>query len=198
MRVRWKEKISTKMTFILSGVKMAELILDYYKNESNYSDGTDVEEEILNMIKSNAHKNPEQLLNASWPVFYHLSPLRENILNWYPFKKNCTILEVGSGCGAITGLLCKMAKSVVSVELTEKRAYINFERHKEYQNLAIYAGNLENMQFSHKFDYIVVNGVLEYAGRFISGGNPYAKFLSILTSYLENNGIILLAIENRL
>jgi 2-polyprenyl-3-methyl-5-hydroxy-6-metoxy-1,4-benzoquinol methylase len=177
---------------------MAEFILDYYKNENNYSDGTQIEDDILNIVMNKAHMGPDHQHSVSWPILYHLSPLRENILNWYPFKKNCSILEVGSGCGAITGLLCRRASSVVSVELTEKRARINYERHKEYNNLSIYVGNLDNMQFQDKFDYVIINGVLEYAGEFISSENPYKQFLTTATSSLKNNGILLLTIENRL
>ena len=45
------------------------------------------------------------LQKASWPVTYHLSPLRESLLNWIPFRTGEKILEMGSGCGAVTGAL---------------------------------------------------------------------------------------------
>jgi SAM-dependent methyltransferase len=177
---------------------MAKLNLEYYENEMGYSDGTLVEDEILEIVRTKSSSKLEELNNVSWPVFYHLSQLRENILNWYPFKKDCTILEVGSGCGAITGLLCERAKYVVSVELTEKRATINYERHKDCDNLEIFVGNLGNMRFKNKFDYVIVNGVLEYAGGFTSGDKPYEEFINMLSGYLAEDGSILIAIENRL
>lgn len=34
---------------------------------------------------------------------YALSGLRENLVEWYPFKREGTLLEVGSGYGALTG-----------------------------------------------------------------------------------------------
>ncbi|MFU0831782.1 MAG: Methyltransferase type 12 [Oscillospiraceae bacterium] len=177
---------------------MAEIILDYYQNETEYSDGAKVEDEIMGFVKNNPSINTENLRNMGWPAFYHLSPLRENILNWYPFKKDCTILEIGAGCGAITGLLCRKAKRVTAVELTEKRARINFERHKSCQNLKIFVGNLENMRFDEQFDYVIINGVLEYAAQFISDDDPYYRFLNLASSFLAADGKILLAIENRL
>ena len=178
--------------------RMAKLNLKYYENETEYSDGVTIEDEILEIVRSKSGSKLEELNNVSWPVFYHLSQLRQNILNWYPFKKDCTILEVGSGCGAITGLLCEKAKYVASVELTEKRATINYERHKEYENLEIFVGNLGNMHFNNKFDYVIVNGVLEYAGGFTSGEKPYEKFINMLSNSLNDDGSILIAIENRL
>ncbi|MFD0615921.1 methyltransferase domain-containing protein [Paenibacillus sp. GCM10027629] len=177
---------------------MAKLNLKYSKNETGYSDGAMVEDEILELVRDNGDVNITELHNVSWPVFYHLSNLRENILNWYPFKKDCTILEVGSGCGAITGLLCEKAKYVASIELTEKRATINYERHKDHDNLEIFVGNLGNVRLDQKFDYVVVNGVLEYAGGFVSGEKPYEEFINMLSEYLAEDGAILIAIENRL
>lgn len=172
--------------------------MKYYYNEENYSDGYEIENEILEIVRNQQHHYLEKLDNVSWPLFYHLSPLRHNILNWYPFKEQCSILEVGSGCGALTGLLCEKANYVASVELTQKRATINFERHKSKDNLEIFVGNIKNMQFNRKFDYVIVNGVLEYAGGFIDGDKPYERFLTQLTPFLADDGELLLAIENRL
>ena len=42
-----------------------------------------------------------------WPGLYHFSPVRQNILGWYPFKKDASVLEIGAGCGAISGVLCR-------------------------------------------------------------------------------------------
>ncbi|SMF53491.1 glycoside hydrolase family 99-like domain-containing protein [Paenibacillus barengoltzii] len=177
---------------------MAKLNLEFYQNEMEYSDGTATEDEILNIVRSGQLIDFNETKNVSWPVFYHLSHLRENILNWYPFKESCSILEIGSGCGAITGLLCERAEYVTSVELTEKRATINFERHRHYDNLEIMVGNFRNMHFSRKFDYIVVNGVLEYAGGFMASDKPYEEFINTFTPLLNEDGEVLIAIENRL
>ncbi len=175
---------------------MAELIFDSYKGQTDYSDGESIEKQILDIVKNGDIDQAAQ--SKSWPIVYHLSSLRENILNWYPFKKGSTILEVGSGCGALTGLLCDRAKAVVSVELTERRALINYERHKSLDNLKIMVGNLEDMCFEERFDYAIINGVLEYSGEFMKGRNPHVCFLQAISSFLKDNGIILLAIENRL
>ena len=174
---------------------MAEFNTDYYKGTDQYSDG-DVEDRILEQVR--AGKSSEDTDDRSFPVLYHLSPVRENILSWYPFRENARVLEIGAGPGAITGLLCSRCADVTSVELSHRRASINYERHKDCENLRIMTGNLNDMEFPEKFDYVVLNGVFEYAGSFTEGDDPYGTFLKRCMSYLKDDGMLLIAIENRL
>lgn len=93
--------------------KIGQVILDdrFYPGKDLYSDGA-VEDELLEI----AEKYPEEELNRviaerkSWPVLYHFSHVRENILSWLPFTGEESVLEIGSGCGAVTGALCARAK----------------------------------------------------------------------------------------
>lgn len=174
---------------------MARLKLDYYKGEDLYSDG-DVEEELLKMAC--AGREPEEMEQADFPFLYHFSKIRENILNWYPFLEGASCLEIGSGCGAVTGLLCRRCGRVVSAELSRRRAQINYERHKDCPNLEIWVGNLNDMQFEEAFDYVILNGVFEYAMSYTPLEDPYAAFLSRVKGFLKPDGVILVAIENRL
>ena len=174
---------------------MAEFNTDYYKGTDQYSDG-DVEDRILEIVR--AGKSSEITDDRSFPVLYHLSPVRENILSWYPFREGAHVLEIGAGPGAITGLLCRRCASVTSAELSHRRSSINYERHKDCGNLTIMTGNLNDMEFTEKFDYVVLNGVFEYAGSFTQGEDPYGTFLKRCMSYLKDDGILLIAIENRL
>ena len=79
----------------------------------------------------------------SWPVLYHLSHIRENIVDWIPMTKDMKVLEVGSGCGAITGALARKAGSVTCVDLSKKRSTINATRHKNCDNVTIHVGNFK-------------------------------------------------------
>lgn len=176
---------------------MAELNLTYYNGEDRYSDGN-IEDVMLNMAKKGISYEDLPREEVTFPLIYHFSPMRENILNWYPFKKDATILEVGAGCGAITGVLCQKAGKVVSVELSNRRASVNYERHKEAENLCIMVGNLNDMEFGQTFDYIVLNGVLEYACSFTEGKKPFETFLKNMGGLLKEDGRFLIAIENRL
>ncbi len=174
----------------------AQLNLKFYTGKDQYSDG-EIEEEILRIVEEN--KDFDNILSNDdrWPILYHLSPIRENILNWYPFEKNKSLLEIGGGCGAITGNLCKQVSKVKVVELSKKRSQINYERHKSFNNLEILVGNLNDMLLEEKFDYITLIGVLEYAGSFTETESPYKDFLQNIKKYLNPNGKLFIAIENR-
>jgi SAM-dependent methyltransferase len=174
----------------------AKLNLDFYNGGDHYSDG-DVEDELLEIVKN--HTNYDEILQNDnrWPILYHLSPIRQNIINWYPFKANASCLEIGGGCGAITGILCQKLAQVTTVELSKRRATILYERHKNHENLEVMVGNLNHMNFDTTFDYITLNGVLEYAGSFTKTEHPYRDFLLQIKNYLKPDGKLIIAIENR-
>lgn len=200
---------------------MAELNLDYYRGSDQYSDG-DVEDRILGDVRklASARKAAEAPGSQSdaqdmlygvideayrtgnetdgFAYLYHLSPVRENILSWYPFRKDAAALEIGAGPGAVTGILCKKMASVTSVDLSKRRCMINYERHRCADNLKIMVGNLNEMKFPGLFDYVILNGVFEYAGSFTKEGQPYRTFLRRCAGFLKEDGVLLVAIENRL
>ena len=106
---------------------MAILNLEYYTQKDLYSDG-DIEEQMLKMAKEGVTCEDLSSEQVSFPVIYHFSDLRANILNWYPIKKSDSVLEIGAGCGAITGTICEKAGQVTSVE--EHRSIITAMRKK--------------------------------------------------------------------
>src|SRR6185436_4822697 len=63
------------------------------------------EDILLDLFKSDdAEKKRNEILNnnPTWPLYYHLTRRRGNLLRWYEFAKGSSILEVGAGCGGIT------------------------------------------------------------------------------------------------
>lgn len=183
----------------MNTITKAKLILDYSKTKDVYSDG-DIENDILNIFKNeNPEKKAEEILqnNPNWPMRYHLSPVRRNLLEWYEFNENASLLEIGAGCGALTGVFCDKIKNVTAVELSERRARIVAERHRKRDNLTVYAGNLNDIKLEEKFDYVTLIGVLEYAGKYTHSTNPHLDFLKNIKKYLKPQGKLILAIENR-
>lgn len=176
---------------------MAVIHFENYAGTDLYSDG-EIENIIAGLVKERCPLQRIYERNMGYPVLYHLSHIRENILNWYPFTKADRVLEVGAGCGAITGALCKKAGWVSSVELSKRRARINYERHRENENLEIIVGNINDIILEEKYDFVVLNGVLEYAAGFTEEAAPYRSFLNRLKTFLKPEGRILIAIENRL
>lgn len=170
---------------------------DFYKGQDLYSDG-DIENEIIEYAKK--YKNTDEVFEKDirWPVFYHLTPIRKNILNWYPFKEDSEVLEIGAGMGAITGTLCEKCKSVTCVELSKNRASSIAVRNEDKENLEIIVGNLNDIEFKErKFDYITLIGVFEYAALYTNTNNPYIDFLNNIKKLLKPDGKLLIAIENK-
>ena len=182
--------------------KIGLVTLDYskYPGEDLYCDGA-VEDEILTIVKDLA---PIEYAGAieehkNWPVLYHLSPLRENIVDWLPMNKDMKVLEVGSGCGAITGALSAKAGSVTCVDLSKKRSQINAYRHAENDNITIHVGNFKDIEpdLPCDYDYICLIGVFEYGISYIGGDTPFEDFLKTLLPHLAENGKLVIAIENK-
>lgn len=172
----------------------------YYSGQDYYSDG-EVEDTLLKIVMEQYPVDHEDAFSKqpNWPVLYHLSPLRENILEWIPMGKDAKVLEVGSGCGAITGVLARKAGSVTCVELSKKRSQINAYRHRECGNVTIHVGNFKDVepQLDRDYDYICLIGVFEYGQSYIGGDTPYEDFLRILMPHMKEGGRIVIAIENK-
>lgn len=175
-----------------------KLNLKYYSPEKDiYSDG-DIEEEILLIAKDGKEKEVLATDNR-WTIMYYFSDIRKNILSWYPFTPNAKILEIGTGCGAITGLFCEKNLQITGVESSKRRAMITAYRNKEYPNLEINVGNFVEMNFPEHYDYITMIGVLEYANMFLpESSNSFIDMLSKARQMLNNDGKLFIAIENRL
>ena len=173
------------------------LNLKYYKGEDLYSDG-DIEDELLSIVSENEDFTEILKNDDRWPILYHLSPIRENLLEWYDYKKDASILEIGAGCGAVTGAFCKKMKRVVGIELSKKRSLINANRNGKYGNLEILVGNFEDIVIDEKFDYVSLIGVLEYSPLYISSDNPFEDMLRNAKGMLKENGKLIIAIENKM
>ena len=176
-----------------------KLDTSFYKGEDKYTDGNKIENELLDIVKNNSEDDFDEILKNknSWPLFYHLSFMRKNILSGINISKKDDVLEIGSGCGAITGYLCDVANKVTCIELSLKRSKINAYRNNK-TNLEIFVGNLEDVIFDKKFDIITLIGVLEYAEGFITElEDKYVFFLKSIQKFLKPNGKVIIAIENR-
>ena len=183
--------------------KVGKITLDYkhYPGEDLYCDG-DVEDELLEIVKSHPAGEFQRIIEerAKWPVLYHLSPLRENIVDWLPIGKEDKVLEIGSGCGAVTGKLAQKAGEVISIDLSKKRSLINAYRHQDCGNVTIHVGNFKDIEpdLPKDFDYICFIGVFEYGQSYIDTKNPYVDWLKMMHGHLKENGRIVIAIENKL
>ena len=177
-----------------------KLDLTHYPGEDLYCDG-DVEDELLEIAKKYAAVEYPGIIEEEkrWEILYHLSPLRENIVEWLPIDSSMKVLEIGSGCGAITGALSEKAGEVTCVELSRKRSLINAYRHMDADNVTIHLGNFQDVEpdLPCDYDYICLIGVFEYAQAYIDTETPYEDFLRIIKKHIKPDGHIAIAIENK-
>ena len=178
--------------------KIGNVTLNYefYKGEDLYSDG-DIENTLLEIVSETDDYEARLLKENDWALLYHLSPMRHNVLKWYEFDKNASLLEIGAGCGAVTGLFCEKVGEVVAIDLSKRRSTINATRNKNFDNLEIYVGNFEDIKLEQKFDYITLIGVLEYSIYYLDSPDPFVDMLKKVKSMLKPGGKLLVAIENK-
>lgn len=182
-------------------IGMVELDDTYYPGEDLYCDGQ-VEDELLELVTTFPEESYNQVIaeKADWAIMYHLSHIRTNIVEWLPISKEDKVLEIGSGCGAITGALSDKAGQVTCVELSRKRSLINANRNKNRGNITIRLGNFQEVEphLEESYDWITLIGVFEYAQGYIDSLTPYKDFLEKIAAHLKPQGKVAIAIENRL
>lgn len=135
-----------------------------------------------------------------WWYYYHLSVMRQGLFAWYPFKKEAELLEIDAEYGALTGLFCDKCKKVAVTETCYERAKAIAKRYNDRENLTVYAGALEDFdytKFYDRFDYIVINGVLERKGYGYKEQKAYLEYLNLIQKMLKPTGILLLVVNNR-
>ena len=183
--------------------KIGRVVLDYryYPGEDKYSDGT-IEDEMLAIAEQYREEEYCDVIaeKKSWPILYHFSHIRENIIDWLPMSGREHVLEIGAGPGAITGALIRKAEQVTCIDLSRKRSMINAYRHKEADNLRLLVGNFQDIEqnLTEKFDLITLIGVFEYAQFSIQSENPFVDYLERIRTHLSEGGRLVIDIENRL
>ena len=158
--------------------------LKYY-HENNNQFISPVEKEIIEKYILNNDKNDyENMLEnqQNEEIIMALSVKRQNLFNWYPFKKDASILEIQANFGEVTQVFINNSKNVTLIESNKEKAEAIGKRYQNVKNLKIIVGNLEDINLEGLYDYIIIYNanVLEYAKK-----------------YLKSDGTILLATNNR-
>ena len=152
------------------------------------------EENILKYIKEGKtfeeiddEDNCIEIVNA-------LSQMRENLLSWYPIPKDSTVLEIGSNYGELTKMLCKKANKVTSLTFSKRRIDSIKTRLAGVENVELIDANFSNIE-NRKFDFIVI---VDSIDKLLSKYNSLDRVFKELNTYIEENGKILIAIDNPL
>jgi SAM-dependent methyltransferase len=120
-----------------------------------------------------------------------------------PLRPESTVLDVGSGLGALTHALALTYDRVVSIEPIPERIQFTQARIEQegLRNVELVQTTLARLPFfDSTFDLIVLNGILEWVGEWRTDVSPReAQQLALRTlrRMLKPRGILLIGIENR-
>lgn len=159
---------------------------------------SEVEWDICQYIIHNKDEYYDDVLAKEnrWKVFYHLSEMRTSILNWYNFNENASVLEMGAGFGALTGMLCRRVKSVDAIEKSKIRAEAIRARYHNYCNLTVHTVSVEEFQSEKHFDYVIFTGAVCDVSNEKSPEEQLEKYIQFAKNLLKKTGVLLFAVEN--
>ena len=114
--------------------------------------------------------------------------LRQSVLNWYEFRKDADLLEIGAGEGILTELFAGRCRTVTALMFTDEEERLLRKR----------CGGLDNVRVirewpeenGRSFDYVVC---LEEAEKQKDPASAVHRWLS----YLRSGGVLLLGADNR-
>lgn len=131
--------------------------------------------------------------NNTYILISHLSSKLNNgihpkhrIMDYHQFflkniDSNSTILDIGTGIGAVAYDLAKKARFVQAIDI--KKDYIEIAKEKHNRdNIQYIIGDATTYNFNDHFDYIILSNVLEHIKNridFLAKIKPLAKYLLI-------------------
>jgi GT2 family glycosyltransferase/SAM-dependent methyltransferase/glycosyltransferase involved in cell wall biosynthesis len=168
-----------------------------------YNDGDHSENRVWSIVASAADVSlgSEELVAQAddWPTLYHLSPVRGNLFRPIePVLRGKKVLELGSGCGAMSRFLGEAGCDLTCVEGSRRRAAITAARCRGLPGVRVFNDNFQHFETDERFEVVTLIGVLEYSRSFIDGDDPVAAALALARSFLTPDGILIVAIENQL
>lgn len=172
------------------------LNLDYYDGTEPAIVGS-LEDKLLPIVSNETDIEEYLLHEDDGNILYQLSDIRNNLLRWYGFEENTNLIELGSGCGAVTGLFCTKCAKVTAIEPSKKRSEINAFRNKDRDNLEIIVGKLGSIKTEDQYDCVTLIGALETADYIVEGNDPQAKLLGEAKDLLRPGGLLIIATDNK-
>ncbi len=145
----------------------------------------------LKKLYQNYNGDIKKLLqeNPRLDYLYALSEIRENLLDWFEFKPDATLLQVGSDYGALTGLYSRRVKAVTVLDPCHNNLSFNRLRNQKQNNIYYVNNDFDSFTSDEGFDYIIFAGSL---------CEPYQDMIQKAKELLKPDGMLITAISNRL
>lgn len=148
--------------------------------------------ELLAVIEQQGDGAYEKVIveKASYPYLYHLSKMRENLIDWIAVREDAQILERNPECGALTGKLLEMAGAVtcVAADETHEKLLRARGRKNEEKLFVVQETAFQRALPDEKYDVIFIVGAFY----------RYKEELAQLRTLLKPQGRLIVADANRL
>ncbi len=159
-------------------------------NEAEY---TEIKHIIENVPQTEWTKELEE--SRSYNRIYHLSDIRENLVGFLPVSRADRVLELGCGCGALTGSLARRAGSVTALDTDPRYCELCLLRHKEQENLIV--ENADPMVFLEKTKERYTMILLVDELKRTEEQNQAKELLKACHEKLTDGGQVVIAVPNR-
>lgn len=118
--------------------------------------------ELYEIIRQHGDGGYEDVISekSSYPYLYHLSAIRQNLIDWIPISKDMCVLERNPECGALTGKLLEKAGTVTCVAEDKRHADIIRARNKAVGDALTLLSETDFLAENHteKYDIILIVG----------------------------------------
>ncbi|MHA1861770.1 MAG: methyltransferase domain-containing protein [Candidatus Ranarchaeia archaeon] len=158
--------------------------------------------------QSNSMQEVERLVETKYPDLlpYIFDPRRSAhllLLSQIINKTGITMLDIGAGFGTIARQIAPRTKKYYAVEPVKSRFGIlkQLARLSKSQNIVPVNQSMFKLDLDQKFDVVLFNGVLEWAGQVKEDcRDPRTAQIEALNEckkHLKPDGLVIIAIENR-
>lgn len=154
-----------------------------------------IDEEIQRLLQL-YHGDISRILkdHSRLDYLYALSGQRETLLEWYEFKPQAEILQIGADYGAMTGLYSESAGQVTVLDedagaLTTVKVRYPYKENIRYVHASLITYEKNSMNSGRQFDYIIFAGTLQA---------PFAENVRAAKTLLKPDGVLIVAAANPL
>lgn len=151
-----------------------------------------IDEEIQKLLNEyNGNIRPALDENQRLDYLYALSDQRETLLEWYDFRPDARLLQVGADYGAMTGLFRGSVEQVTVLDAEAEALETVKLRYPMARNIQYVAAELTEYAEAEAqaFDYVVFAGTL---------AAPYEENIRAAKTLLKPDGVLIVAAANSL
>jgi len=152
-----------------------------------------------NIPRIGQNSEDPQRSGKEWLSPHQSGTYRANIIECFNLPSDSAVLDISSGCGAMTRYLGEKFNSVDCVEYNYLRAKSIQEHTKTLNNVKIFYSDIKWIQLEPLYDIVILIGISDYiSNNFPNKENPLTILLEIAKSALKSNGLMVLAIDNKI